>query len=60
MRIGKSAWPRSTSGKRAEFERRMNGDLPTQALADAVRAVKEKLAAAAEGDRHPHGLRIRA
>ena len=33
------------SGKRAEFERRMKGDLPKQALADAVRAVKEKLAA---------------
>jgi transketolase len=33
------------SGKRAEFERRMKGDLAKQALADAVRAVKEKLAA---------------
>src|SRR6476619_7360322 len=33
------------SGKRAEFDRRMKGDLPKQALADAVRAVKEKLAA---------------
>jgi transketolase len=31
--------------KRAEFERRMAGDLPKQALADAVRTVKEKLAA---------------
>src|SRR5262249_45489482 len=32
------------SGKRAEFERRMKGDLAKQALTDAVRAVKEKLA----------------
>jgi len=31
--------------KRAEFERRMKGELPKQALANAVRAVKEKLAA---------------
>ena len=31
--------------KRAEFERRMKGDLPKQALADAVRGIKEKLAA---------------
>ena len=30
---------------RAEFERRMKGDLPKQALTRAVRAVKEKLAA---------------
>jgi transketolase len=29
--------------KRAEFTRRMNGDLPKQALADAVKAVKESL-----------------
>ena len=34
------------AGKRAEFERRMQGELPKSALADAVRAVKEKLAAA--------------
>jgi transketolase len=33
------------AGKRAEFERRMKGDLPKQALADAVRKVKEALAA---------------
>jgi transketolase len=33
------------AGKRAEFERRMNGDLPAKALADAVHAVKETLAA---------------
>src|SRR5689334_22314017 len=33
------------SAKRAQFERRMKGELPKQALADAVRAVKEKLAA---------------
>src|SRR5690349_18858198 len=32
-------------GKRAEFDRRIKGDLPKQALADAVRALKEKLAA---------------
>jgi transketolase len=32
-------------GKRAEFERRMSGDLPEQALAQAVRAVKQQLAA---------------
>ena len=31
------------AGKRAEFTRRMNGDLPKQALADAVKAVKESL-----------------
>jgi len=30
---------------RAEFERRMKGELPRQALADAVRKVKEQLAA---------------
>jgi len=30
---------------RAEFERRMKGDLPKQALANAVRAVKQSLAA---------------
>jgi len=33
------------AAKRAEFDRRMRGDLPTQALADAVKAVKDKLAA---------------
>ena len=33
------------SSKRAEFERRIIGDVPKQALAGAVRAVKEKLAA---------------
>jgi transketolase len=31
--------------ERAEFERRMRGDLPKKALADAVKAVKDKLAA---------------
>jgi len=31
------------ASKRAEFTRRMNGDLPKQALADAVKAVKESL-----------------
>ncbi|HET7910743.1 MAG TPA: transketolase [Pseudolabrys sp.] len=33
------------SGKRAEFDRRMSGKIPQQALGDAIRAVKEKLAA---------------
>jgi transketolase len=33
------------AGKRAEFERRMRGDLPKQALTDAVKAVKDKLTA---------------
>jgi transketolase len=32
------------AAKRAEFTRRMNGDLPVKALADAVRAVKASLA----------------
>ncbi len=32
--------------KRAEFERRMRGDLPVKQLADAVRKAKEQLAAA--------------
>jgi transketolase len=32
--------------KRAEFERRLGGEVPAQKLAGAVRAVKEKLAAA--------------
>jgi transketolase len=34
------------AAKRAEFERRMNGELPSAAFAAAVRAVKESLAAA--------------
>jgi transketolase len=34
------------AGKRAEFGRRMQGDLPTPAFSDAVRAVKQSLAAA--------------
>jgi transketolase len=33
------------AAQRAEFERRMKGDLPAKALADAVRAVKQSLAA---------------
>jgi transketolase len=33
------------SARRAEFERRLRGELPTEALAAAVRAAKEKLAA---------------
>jgi len=33
------------AGQRAEFERRMKGELPQQTLADAVRKVKETLAA---------------
>ncbi len=32
--------------RRAEFERRMRGDLPQQALADAVKSVKQSLATA--------------
>jgi transketolase len=42
-------WTKRLAGldaaKRTEFERRMRGDLPTQALDGAVRAVKESLAA---------------
>jgi transketolase len=34
------------AAKRTEFERRLRGDLPQQALTQAVRAVKDKLAAA--------------
>ncbi len=45
MSTGASASPRSTPAKRAEFERRMQGDLPQQALAAAVATVKEQLAA---------------
>jgi len=33
------------AGKRAEFERRMKGDLPKPAFADAIAAVKQSLAA---------------
>jgi transketolase len=33
------------AAKRAEFERRMRGDLPKPALSDAIRAVKQSLAA---------------
>jgi transketolase len=33
------------AGKRAEFTRRIKGELPKQALAEAVKAVKDKLAA---------------
>ena len=33
------------AAQRAEFERRMKGELPAKALADAVRAVKQSLAA---------------
>src|SRR6478752_4759906 len=33
------------SARRADFERRLRGELPTEALAAAVRAAKEKLAA---------------
>ena len=45
MPTGTSASPRSMPAKRAEFERRMSGDLPKPALANAVRAVKQSLAA---------------
>jgi transketolase len=34
------------AGKRSEFERRMRGELPREALAAAIRGLKEKLAAA--------------
>ncbi len=44
-----AAWSKKLAaldaGQRAEFERRMRGDLPRQALTAAVRAVKESLAA---------------
>ncbi|MDB5630015.1 MAG: tktA [Tardiphaga sp.] len=40
QRIGKA-----DAAKRAEFERRIKGELPTQALAAAVRAMKTELAA---------------
>ncbi|MSO68054.1 MAG: transketolase [Pseudolabrys sp.] len=44
-----SAWDKRLAAldaaQRAEFERRMKGDLPAKALAGAVRAVKESLAA---------------
>jgi transketolase len=44
-----SAWDKKLAaldaGKRVEFERRMKGELPAKALADAVRAVKESLKA---------------
>ena len=59
-RPGASASPLSPADTRAEFERRMRGELPTDKLAAAVRSVKEKLAADAEGDRHPRRLRDRA
>lgn len=42
-------WQKAMQGlersKRAEFERRVHGDLPDQALAAAIKAVKDKLAA---------------
>ena len=45
-------WKKRVAGlegsKRAEFERRMAGDLPMKALAGAVRTVKEKFAAQAK------------
>jgi transketolase len=37
-----------SADKRAEFERRLSGDLPKEALADAVLSVKEKFAATPE------------
>ena len=44
-RIGRNVWPRLPVKSVGEFEHRINGDLPKQRLLDAVRAVKEKLAA---------------
>ncbi|MGD9767651.1 MAG: transketolase [Pseudolabrys sp.] len=45
----RAAWSKKLAGldagQRDEFSRRMRGDLPTQALADAVRKTKETLAA---------------
>ncbi len=44
-----TAWSKKLAAldpaQRAEFERRMKGELPAKALADAVRSVKESLAA---------------
>jgi transketolase len=49
-RTTRLAWEQRLAGvapdRRAEFERRLAGDLPKDALAAAVRGVKEKLAAA--------------
>ena len=46
----------ASADKRAEFERRMRGDLPADKLDAAVRAVKESARRNAEGDRDPHRL----
>jgi len=47
-----AAWQKQLAAvepaKRAEFERRMKGDLPLEALAGAMRALKESLAATAK------------
>ena len=60
MPTGASGSPRSTPAKRAEFERRMKGDLPKPAFRRR-RARGEAVARRhAEGNRHPHGVRIRA
>ena len=49
LAAARKAWDKRLAAldpaKRAEFERRMRGDLPQDKLAAAVRAVKEKLAA---------------
>ena len=45
-RPGTVALPASPPSARAEFDRRINGELPKDKLAAAVRSVKEKLAAA--------------
>jgi transketolase len=48
-KAARAAWEQRlqalASGKRAEFERRMRGELPQEKLAHAVRLVKEQLAA---------------
>ena len=59
-----AAWSKKLAAldaaQRAEFERRMKGDLPA-AGAGRCRARGEAVACRhAERDRHPHGLRIRA
>jgi transketolase len=49
-KAARAAWTQrlQNSGKRAEFERRIKGELPKEALAAAVRSVKEKFAAKPE------------
>src|SRR5262249_47425686 len=48
-KVWREAWSKrlasKDAGARGEFERRIRGDLPAQALANAVAAMKDKLAA---------------